>query len=203
MDEIFMEFFTDSLMAVLLFILILSTVIMTRRFKNIWVNRKLIHLSVTPAVLSYMYLFKEPYVFFLFGILFAFFLVVPHFRSMEFKWFQKKNNFGEVLFCSSVAVLGLLLWSPLTRILAGTAMLFMAIGDSITGMVRSRFLKKRAKHWSGTLAMVLTCVPIGYLFLGLTGILLATVATLAEYQPWLDDNISVPFATVLVGFFFV
>ena len=73
MDEIFMEFFTDSLMAVLLFILILSTVIMTRRFKNIWVNRKLIHLSVTPAVLSYMYLFKEPYVFFLFGIFIAFF----------------------------------------------------------------------------------------------------------------------------------
>jgi phytol kinase len=198
-----MELFQDFLLGVLLFAIILSVVFISRRLENIWVNRKLIHLSVAPAVLSYMYIFSEPYTFSLFATLFATFLISTHFRSTELGWFQEEGNYGEVFFCLSCAVLGFFLWSPSTRILAGTAMLFMSIGDSVTGIVRSRFLKKRGKHWSGTVAMVLTCFPIGYIFLGLPGMLLSAVATLAEYQPWLDDNISVPFATVLIGLFLI
>ena len=192
------DFVNDFVLAIGLFLLILATVYLTRFLDNIWVNRKMIHLSVSPAVYSYMYIFREPYVFFMFGVLFTFVLTIPHLRSKELSWFQEKRNYGEVFFCLSFSALSILFWDH-TRILTGVAMLFMAIGDSVTGIVRSRFIKERGKHWTGTIAMLTTCLIIGYVFLGIDGLILAVIATLAEYQPWLDDNLSVPIATVISG----
>lgn len=188
----------DIPLALALFGLILITVYMTRKMKNIWINRKLIHLSSSPAVLVYMFVFKEPYVFFSFATAFTLILFIPHLRSRELNWFQVKRNFGEVFYTLSFAVLSISLWD-INRILAGTAMLFMSIGDSVTGMIRSRFVTVRKKHWSGTLGMLVTCVAIGAIMLGVKGMILSTVATLAEYQPWIDDNLTVPFFTTLAS----
>ena len=198
MDTFLTDFFGDLLLGCILFSLIMATVFITKRFKNIWINRKLIHLSVSPAVLAYMYVFKEPYVFLMFGVLFSFILIFPHFREKELTWFQEKNNYGEVFFCISFSILSILFWGY-SRILTGVAMLFMAIGDSVTGMVRSMFLKKRGKHWTGTIAMLITCLIIGFIFLGYKGMVLSIIATVAEYQPWLDDNLSVPMVTMIAG----
>jgi len=189
---------SDIPLALLLFGFILSTVFITKKMKNVWVNRKLIHLSSSPAVLIYMYVFKEPYVFFSFAMAFTLALFIPHLRSKELNWFQVERNFGEVLYTLSFAVLSISLWDT-NRVLAGTAMLFMSVGDSVTGVIRSRFIAERSKHWTGTLGMLLTCILIGVTLLGAKGIVLSAVATLAEYQPWIDDNLTVPFMTTLTS----
>jgi len=193
MDVIF-----DLALALLLFVTIILTVILTKRFSNPWVNRKVIHLSSVPAVVSYMYLFTEPYIFFSFALFFTLMLLIPHLKKREMSWFQLKENYGEVYYTVSFAALSLLLWD-FDRILAGLSMLFMAVGDSVTGLVRSRILKERGKHVSGSIAMFIVCSIMGYYLYGAKGLLLSAVATLAEYQPWLDDNIAVPLVTALTG----
>ncbi len=189
---------SDLIIAFLLFSIIVTTVLLTKKFSNIWINRKMIHLSVVPAILCYMYVFNEPYIFFIFAIFFVVFLILPHVKSKELSWFQEKKNYGEVFFCLSFAILAIPCWENY-RILAGVAMLFMAVGDSVTGIVRSRFLKNRGKHWSGSIAMLITCLFIGLFFLSYKGIVLSILATLLEYQPWIDDNLTVPLLTVLFG----
>ena len=192
----------DLVLGILLFLVIMATVYITRRFSNVWVNRKIIHLSSVPAILAYMYVFHEPYVFFSFAILFSIALTVPHIQNREYSWFQIKNNFGEIFYCLSFAILSILFWN-ISKILAGVAMLFTAIGDSVTGLVRSRFMRERGKHWTGIFAMFISCSLIGLVFLGALGVLLSVIATLAEVQPWIDDNLSIPFSTALLGLLFL
>lgn len=193
-----MDILFDLMLALFLFVIIILTVMLTRRLGNPWVNRKIIHLSSVPAVISYMYIFTEPYIFFSFAVLFTVVLLIPHIKKREMSWFQLRNNYGEVYYTASFAVLCLVLWN-IDRILAGLSMLFMAVGDSVTGLVRSRILKERAKHVSGSIAMFIVCSAMGYYFYGLKGLILSAIATLAEYQPWVDDNISVPLLTALSG----
>ena len=191
-------FLGDLVLGFILFAFILSVVFITKKFRNPWVNRKIIHLSSAPAALAYMFVFKEPYVFFGLSILFTIMLIIPHIRKREFDWFQLRRNYGEVFYTLSFSVLAITMWN-VSRILAGVSMLFMAIGDSVTGLVRSRFLKERAKHISGSIAMLIVCSVIGYYFMQIRGILLAVLATIAEYQPWVDDNLSIPLVTALAG----
>lgn len=189
----------DFLYALPLFFFILFIVKLTKRReknpKNVWRNRKFIHLSSIPAVLFYLWIFKEPYVFFSFSILFTLLLLLKHLNKNEMEWFQVRRNYGEVFYCLSFAFLSLLLWNQ--RILASCIMLFMAVGDSITGIVRSYFIEERKKHPSGSLAMLIICVLIGYALLGKEGILLGIVATLFEFQPWIDDNLAIPLSSAL------
>jgi dolichol kinase len=198
MGDLFSSLISDFILALVLFSIIIVTVFITKKFSNIWINRKIIHLSVVPAVLCYMYVFNEPYIFFSFAIFFVIFLILPHAKSKELSWFQEKKNYGEVFFCLSFAILAIPCWEN-WRILGGVSMLFMAVGDSVTGIVRSRFLKNRGKHWSGSIAMLATCLIIGAFFLGYKGIILSLIATLLEYQPWVDDNLTVPLLTAVFG----
>ena len=46
--------------------------------------------------------------------------------------------------------------------------------------------------------MFLICSVIGYLFLGIYGIMVGAVATLVEKIPGIDDNITVPLITALL-----
>lgn len=189
----------DFPITLVLFAIIMFTVFLTKNSKNVWVNRKFIHLSSAPAVLAYMYILKEPYIFFSFAVFFTSLLLVPHLKNKELMWFQVKSNFGEVFYCVSFGALSIAFWN-LDKVLAGVLMLFMAVGDSVTGMIRSRFVSERKKHWTGTIGMFITCFVIGLLALGGKGLVLALVATISEYQPWIDDNVSVPLATAIVSF---
>jgi len=74
----------------------------------------------------------------------------------------------------------------------------LALGDSLRESARED-QKERGKHISGSIAMFIICSAIGYYFYGVKGLLLSAIATLAEYQPWVDDNISVPLLTALTG----
>ncbi len=82
-------------------------------------------------------------------------------------------------------------------------MLFMAIGDSVTGIVRSRFVKERRKHWTVSLAMFIVSSLIAIYYYGWIGAIPSLIATIAEAQPYLDDNLSVLLITSLLGIFMI
>lgn len=113
-------------------------------------------------------------------------------------WFQFEKNLGEVYFTLSFAILSLIFWY--VRNVGAAIMLFMAVGDAITGIVRSRVCKRRCKHWIGSLAMLVSTVIIGYILIGSIGIILAVLATLSERQRIIDDNISVPLISSITYF---
>ena len=194
--------FLDSIYGIILFGIILFTVYYVKRYSNVWVNRKFIHLSSVPAVLFYMYIFREPYIFLFFSLLFTIMLSMKHVKRDLSEWFQLEDNYGEVFFTISYGALSILFW-PQYKIFAGVIMLFMAIGDSITGIVRSRFVKERRKHWTGSLAMFIVSSLIAVYYYGWVGMIFSLLATVAEAQPYLDDNLSVPLTTSLLGIFII
>jgi dolichol kinase len=86
--------------------------------------------------------------------------------------------------------------------LAVVPILFMAWGDMLTGIVRSRFYGREVKGNLGSIAMIVVCLLVAYLFkpyfIGAIG---AVVATLVErFTPlskglW-DDNWTIPIASL-------
>ncbi len=188
-------FINDFVIAIPAAAIIGATVFGTKKLKNPWVNRKIIHLSVTPAILMYLYVFKEPYAFFIYSIMITLFLLIHHLKSSVMEWFQLKGNLGEVYFAASFAILSIIFWD--LREVAAAIMLFMAVGDAITGLVRSRVCRERCKHWIGSLAMLITSSIIGFVLIGALGVLLAVLATISEKQWFIDDNISVPLVSAL------
>lgn len=198
-DNVFIE---DFIYGTILFIFIIIVVYSTKKYRNIWINRKIIHLSSVPAVLFYMYFFREPYVFLIYSIVFTVMLFSKHVKKSLDGWYQVEGNLGEVYFTLSYGVLSIVAW-PEYKILAGVAMLYMAVGDSVTGIVRSRFVDRWQKHWTGSIAMLIATLFIGIYLLGYRGIPLALIATVAEAQPYIDDNLTVPLLTFLVGLLLV
>jgi len=189
---------TDLLLSIPLISVVLLAVLLTKRSDDLWVNRKLIHLSSAPAVLAYIHLFNEPYVFSTLSALCGLFLLVLR-RMSEMRWFQSREDVGEVIYCFSFSAISIVLWET-NRCLGGVIMLFMAVGDAVTGIVRSAFTEERGKHVSGTVAMFAVSSLIGFVYLGPKGVLLALVASLAELQPWVDDNLMIPVCTLLTAF---
>jgi len=192
------DFILDWIYAIILFAFIILVIDFVKRFGNVWVNRKLIHLSSVPAVIFYMYIFKTPYPYIFFSILFTILLYLKHVRNDLSEWFQVEGNYGEVFFTISYGFISAVFWG-IDRVLGGLIMLFMAVGDSITGIVRSRFVDRWQKHWTGSLAMLVASVLMGYILYGLWGVLLGFIATIFEAQPYLDDNLAVPLASGLTA----
>jgi len=192
------DFMYDFIVAIPAALIIGTAILGTRKLSNPWINRKVIHLSVTPGILMYLYVFKEPYAFFVYSIVFTIFLLMHHIRQNIMGWFQFEKNLGEVYFTLSFALLSLIFWHA--REVGTTIMLFMAVGDAITGIVRSSVCKVRCKHWIGSLAMLITTTIIGYILVGVIGVLLAILATLFEKQWFIDDNISVPLVSTVTYF---
>ena len=113
-------------------------------------------------------------------------------------WFQIKENMYEVHFTiayGTTLLIGIMLQNLLIGLIP---LLFMSFGDSATGLVRAFTQKKQVKSWDGSLAMFLICSVIGYLFIGIYGIIVGAVATLVEKIPGIDDNITVPLITALL-----
>jgi len=191
----FDDYINDMIIAIPAAALIGITIFLTRKIRNPWFNRKIIHLSSVPAVFMYLYVFKEPYAFFTYGILITLLLVLHHLRKKEMSWFQIRGNLGEVYFTASYSIIALTMWYM--REPAVTVMLFMAVGDAVTGLVRMKVCRERCKHWIGSLAMLITTSIIGYVFLGSLGLPMAVIATLAERQQFIDDNLGVPLASIL------
>ncbi|ASJ15890.1 hypothetical protein A3L04_01775 [Thermococcus chitonophagus] len=164
-----------------------------------WVNRKIIHFSIVPAILM-MYLgLIEAKIFSTFAFTFAVGQLSFHVLRKEFEWFQIPGNYGEVFFAFSAGAIALLL----DQKYATALLLVMAISDGVTGVIRFFYFRKKGfnvklrKHWTGSLGFFLASLIIAVAFLEVTSIAKiawALVLTLAEYQPWLDDNLAVPLA---------
>lgn len=89
-------------------------------------------------------------------------------------------------------------------------LLFMAWGDMVTGIVRSRLYGKAIKAWEGSLAMLIVCLAIGMvlvdpLWIAIPGAVVATIAekNCGDVSPvrWLrrvDDNFAIPVVAALV-----
>ncbi|MEM3507267.1 MAG: dolichol kinase [Candidatus Bathyarchaeia archaeon] len=182
-----------------------------KRYKNEYVGiyfaRKVIHILAggLAAILVAMGLFKTPIIPLIMAIIIAFICYLPHHKNKLMYWFQNRNNTYEVNFCfawGSLITLGWLFANGEHWWFGVVPILFMAVGDGITGIVRNIIFKKRTKHWIGNLAMFAFCAPIGY-FLGSfheAGVLAALVGSSIEHiekigKYNLDDNITVPLAS--------
>ncbi len=178
---------------------ILAAITLTKRMGEewAWINRKIIHLSIVPAILMLYWGLIPAWVFS--GAAFAFgaFQLWPHLKRKELSWYQIEHNYGEVFFAFSASVIPLML--PLEY--ATALLLAMAVSDGVTGIIRHYYFKKHGfnvklrKHWTGSLGYLITAAIIAFLLLnaGTVGkIGWAAVLTLAEYQGWLDDNLAVP-----------
>ena len=118
--------------------------------------------------------------------------------------FQIKDNYGDIYFCFSYAILLYLIDFKIATV----AILFMAFGDGVTGVIRNFSVKKRGKDLWGSLGMLLISIFIGYTYLGWIGVVGAFVATFLEApeyfvtlgkrtRPLVDDNILVPFGSAV------
>ncbi|AMQ18427.1 diacylglycerol/polyprenol kinase family protein [Thermococcus peptonophilus] len=162
-----------------------------------WVNRKLIHFSIVPAILMFYYGLIPKEIFAPAAFAFGLAQLWPHLKRSEFSWYQLQNNYGEVFFAFSAA--GISYFMPVDY--ATALLLAMAISDGITGIIRHYYFKrdgfnvKLKKHWTGSLGYLITAVIIAMALLqgGTIGkIGWAFALMLAEYQPWIDDNLAVP-----------
>ena len=182
----------------------------TKQFKEIpaeYVGRKILHIfsgGITAILIPILY---EGYYWivtiFAYGL--GAYLLLKRRKKIMY-WFQIEENMYEVHFAIAYGTI-LLIGVLLNNLMIGLIpLLFMSFGDSATGLIRSITQKKHEKSWEGSLAMFLICSTIGYLFLGIYGIIVGAVATLIEKIPKIDDNITVPIVTAflvyLQGIFF-
>lgn len=168
-----------------------------------YIGRKIIHIfgaGITAILIPFFYSgYYE------FAILSAFGLSIYLFFWRQYRlmyWFQVKENMYEVHFglaYGAILLIGVLLQNLMVGLIP---LLFMSFGDSATGFVRAVTQKKQVKSWDGSLAMFLVCSIVGWLFVGVYGIIIGAVATLVEKIPGIDDNITVPIVTALLVYLF-
>ncbi len=162
-----------------------------------YISRKTIHIlggGVTAAVVPVVY--AQPWFPLASAIAITGYL---HYRRAKniMSWFQEENNAYEEHFALMWGLVILLSWLVVRNLTLGVvSAMFMSVGDGITGIVRG-LRGVRGKAWSGTLAMLATCVLIGFYYLGLSGAVGGAIASIAERVEGVDDNITVPIASFL------
>ncbi|HEV51367.1 MAG TPA: dolichol kinase [Thermoprotei archaeon] len=162
-------------------------------------GRKTIHILAAGIVAALIpFTFKEPVIPLVMALLLTVAVYVPHKTGKLFTWFQDPGNTYEVHFTLMWGLVIFLTWFLDRSFLLGVIpVLFMAVGDGVTEIVRNLRYRERAKAWEGSAAMLLTSAPLG-MFLGWAGVLAAILSTLAERQKHLDDNIAVPVVALSV-----
>ncbi len=162
-------------------------------------GRKTIHILAAGVVAALIpFTFKEPVIPLVMAILLSVAVYVPHRTGKLSTWFQDPNNAYEVDFTIMWGLVLFLTWFLDHSFLLGVVpVLFMAIGDGVTGIVRNLRYRTRVKAWEGSAAMLVTSVLLGML-LGWAGIIAAVISTFAERQKYIDDNIAVPIAALSV-----
>ncbi len=189
----------------LLFILI--AIGFTKKFgpEWAWINRKLIPLSIVPAILMFYWGLIPAGIFsgtaFVFGVI----QLWPHLKRRELNWYQIEHNYGEVFFAFSASAIPLVLPTGYATAL----LLAMAVSDGVTGIIRHYYFRKHGfnvrlrKHWTGSVGYFATAllIAIPLVKAGIVGKMgWAVILTLTEYQGWLDDNLAVP---LVGGFLFL
>ncbi len=167
-------------------------------------GRKIIHIFGSGLITLFIpFFFKEAIIPSLTAFLLAFYTFWPHKKGKLFKWFQDEDNIHEVNFSIMWGVILLAGWLLDSSFWLGVIpLLFLSVGDGVTGIVRNLRYKKRTKAWEGSLAMLICCGLIGGLKMGFGGVLAAILATSVERVEAIDDNISIPLISFLALTFF-
>jgi phytol kinase len=113
--------------------------------------------------------------------LLAIFIYIPHRIGKIMYWFQTQENMYEVSFCIMWGVIISLGWwlSQGNFWFGILPVLFMSVGDAVTGVVRNYIYKKRTKSWWGNLAMAAFSITVGTT-LGQAGMIAGAVASFIE-----------------------
>lgn len=169
----------------------------------VYYNRKVIHILTGGFVAFFVpYVFETPVLPFVMAFLLAVFLYIPHRRGKLMYWFQTEENAYEVSFCVMWGAMLMLGWT----VSGGNfwfgvlPVIFMSVGDAITGIVRNVIYRKRTKSWWGNLAMASFSVPVGVAVLGVSGAIAGATASFIEHfesYP-VDDNITVPLFSFII-----
>ncbi|MEM2145542.1 MAG: hypothetical protein QW279_09285 [Candidatus Jordarchaeaceae archaeon] len=168
----------------------------------IYYNRKVIHmLAGGVCAIAVPFVFKTAVLPFAMAILLAIFIYTPHKLGKIMYWFQTRDNAYEVSFCIMWGLVISLGWlfSGGEFWFGVLPVLFMSIGDAITGVIRNYVYHRRTKSWWGNLAMAMFSIPVGAT-LGVAGILAGGVASFIEHFEFnpIDDNITVPAVSFLI-----
>jgi dolichol kinase len=175
---------------------------------TIYYARKVIHIlagGLVALVVALYPIFSTPIMPFAMALVLALFTYIPHRTGKLMYWFQDPENIYEVDFCIMWAIFITLGWfagrqfgynSPF--LFGALPLLFMAVGDGVTGIVRNALFRRRVKHWSGNVAMFIVSAAIALaLGFGIPGVLSALAASIVERFEYLgsirlDDNVTVP-----------
>ena len=172
----------------------------------VYYNRKIVHvLAGGLCALIVPIVYRSFVLPLLMSIILAILLFSLHKNNRLMYWFQTRDNTYEVSFCIMWGItisLGWILTGGDFRI-GVLPILFMSIGDAVTGVVRNMIYGRRTKSWWGNLAMALFSIPIGAI-MGLAGMFAGAVASFIEHfeiKP-IDDNVLIPltsFITLLLA----
>lgn len=173
-----------------------------KEYENIpaeYISRKIVHIFNGGITALLVPIFYEGYYWIVVVSAFLFAGYISFHRMWRLMyWFQIKENAYEVHFALMYGItlmIGVVLgdiWIGLIPIL------FMSFGDSATGLIRAFTQQRRIKSWDGTIAMIVVCSIIGYWQLGWYGVLAGIVVSFIEKIPRIDDNITVPIATLII-----
>ncbi|MEM3550052.1 MAG: dolichol kinase [Candidatus Bathyarchaeia archaeon] len=168
----------------------------------VYYNRKIIHILTGGFVaLLVPLIFNTPVFPLVMALILALFLYVPHRTGKLMYWFQTEENAYEVSFCIMWGLVITVGWviSEGNFWFGVLPVIFMSIGDAVTGIVRNILYKRRTKSWWGNLAMALFSIPVG-MVLGFAGVIAGAVASFIEhfeYNP-IDDNVTVPLSSIII-----
>ena len=180
-------------------------VMMKRKFSHnvaVYYNRKVIHI-LTGGLVAFLtpLIFKTPILPFSMAMLLSVLTYVPHKTGKLMYWFQTEENMYEVSFCVMWGIVITFGWlvSGGNFWFGALPVLFMSVGDAVTGIVRNMLYKRRTKSWWGNLAMALFSISIGAT-LGLAGIIAGALASVIEHFEFnpIDDNITVPASSFII-----
>ncbi len=168
----------------------------------VYYNRKIIHMLAGGLVATLVpFVFKTSLLPFAMAMLLAIFIYTPHKMGKIMYWFQTEDNMYEVSFAIMWGIIISLGWlfSGGDFWFGVLPVLFMSVGDAVTGVVRNAIYKKRTKSWWGNLVMALFSIFLGAT-LGFAGILAGAAASVVEhfeYRP-IDDNVTVPLVSFVI-----
>jgi len=170
----------------------------------VYYNRKMIHLlagGVCAAAVPFF--FQTPILPVMMATLMAAFTLTAHRTKRLMYWFQTEKNRYEVSFCIMWAAIIVMGWLVSGDLWFGTVpVLFMSVGDAVTGIFRTLIHGGRTKSWLGNLFMAAFSMSIGAA-LGVAGILAGGVASIFEHFEFnpLDDNVVVPLVSFTILIF--
>jgi len=167
----------------------------------VYFNRKLIHVLAGGVVALLVPLLYRSYL--PIAIMVALLAVgnyLPHRTGRLLYWYQVPENAYEVNFILMWGAVMFLGFAVNDVWLAVVPVMFMAVGDGVTGVVRNLIYRRRTKAIEGNIAMAAFCVPFGLAVLGPPGALAGLVSSLVErfeFGP-IDDNVLVPASALAV-----